>query len=161
MKETFSITSDQISKLHNAYWLLNTEIEELDSLLRSDKITTLRKAASMIKEAYIPLMEEKDKEWDRRNSYYDDIKQANKFKSVWSIYEVFSFQANSGIEGTLLKYGKVNIPMKKDAMTMCITWMDMWKFAEQAIRESGDDHHMFIERFYDRGDGVIELITGS
>ena len=161
MKTTFSITSDQISKLHNAYWLLNTEVEELDSLLRSDKITTLRKAASMLKEAYAPLMEEKDNEWDRRNSYYDDIKQANKFKSVWSIYEVFSFQASSGFGNGILKYENVKVPMREDTSLGCITWMDMWKFAEQAIRESGDDHHMFIEKFYDRGDGVIELITGS
>jgi len=161
VKETFSITSDQISKLHNAYWLINNEIEQLEEVLRSDKIVALRKAVSIFSEAYIPLMEEKDKEWDRRNSYYDDLRENHKFRSVWSIYDVVSFQANSGIEGTVLKYGKVNIPMKKDTMTMCITWLDMWKYADQAIKESEDEHHLFIERFYDRGDGVIELITGS
>ena len=161
MKETFSITSDQISKLHNAYWLINNEIEQLEEVLRSDKIVALRKAVSIFSEAYIPLMEEKDKEWDRRNSYYDDIKQANKFKSVWSIYDVVSFQASSGFGNGILKYENVKVPMREDTSLGCITWMDMWKFAEQAIRESGDDHHMFIEMFYDRGDGVIELITGS
>jgi len=161
MNTTFSITSDQISKLHNAYWLWSTEVNQLEDTLRSDKITTLRKAAFLLKEAYTPLMEEKDKEWDRRNSYYDDIKQANNFKSVWSIYEVFSFQASSGFGNGILKYENVKVPMREDTNTGCITWMDMWKFAEQAIRESEDSHHMFIEAFKDRGDGVIELVTGS
>jgi hypothetical protein len=161
VNETFSITSDQISKLHNAYWLLSNEIAELEDVFSTSKITSLRKGLSILKDAYSPLSEEKDKEWDRRNSYYDDIKQANKFKSVWSIYEVVSFQASSGFGNGILKYDNVKVSMREDTNLGCITWMDMWKFAEQAIRESGDDHHMFIERFYDRGDGVIELITGS
>jgi len=161
VNQSFNITSKQIGKLHNAYWLISNEIEQLDEVLRSDKIVALRKAVSILKEVYTPLIAQKDKEWDRRNSYYDDMRQNHKFKSAWSIYDVVSFQASSGIEGDILKYGKVNIPIKKDAMTMCITWLDMWRYAEQAIKESGDGHHLFIEGFYDRGDGVIELITGS
>jgi len=161
MNETFSITADQISKLHNAYWLLSNEIAELEDVFSTSKITSLRKGLSILKDAYSPLSEAKDFEWDRRNSYYDDIKQANKFKSVWSIYEVVSFQSSSGFGNGTLKYENVKVPMREDTNTGCITWLDMWKFAEQAIRESEDSHHMFIEAFYDRGDGVIELVTGS
>lgn len=40
--------------------------------------------------------------------------------------------------------------------------MDLYKIADELIRESGDEHHIFIEYFiYDEKRDVWELITGS
>ena len=161
MNLTFSITAEQISKLHNAYWMLNDEVTQLEEALNSSKITSLRKGLSILKDAYLPLSEAKDIEWDRRNTYFETVREANKFKSVWSIYEVGILQACSGLEGKVLKYGRVSIPLRQDVKLYCLTWIYLWECAEQAIKESGDGHHIFIEGFKDRGDGVIELITGS
>lgn len=41
------------------------------------------------------------------------------------------------------------------------TWLDLWRLADQAIRESGDESHTFIEYFDYLHRGVYELITGS
>lgn len=41
------------------------------------------------------------------------------------------------------------------------TWGDLWRSADEAVRLSGDDHHVFIEGFEDLECGVLELITGS
>jgi|GEM_PF-1896149 hypothetical protein len=41
------------------------------------------------------------------------------------------------------------------------TWLDLWKAADKAIQESGDEHHVFIEDFYELENGVLQLHTGS
>jgi hypothetical protein len=41
-----------------------------------------------------------------------------------------------------------------------VTWLDLYKIADDLIEQSGDNHHIFIEGFdYDNGD--LYLITGS
>jgi hypothetical protein len=41
------------------------------------------------------------------------------------------------------------------------TWMDLNKAAAQAIKQSGDRHHIFIEDFRLVNEHMIDLITGS
>ncbi len=41
------------------------------------------------------------------------------------------------------------------------TWRDLFWAADNLIRRSGDEHHIFIEKFKKIGDGNYELITGS
>ena len=43
------------------------------------------------------------------------------------------------------------------------TWFDMWKLADQIMRQSGDTHHIFIEAFVEdkKKPGHFKLVTGS
>ena len=42
------------------------------------------------------------------------------------------------------------------------TWGQLREIGETLIRESGDDHHVFIEGFkYTKVPGVLEMYTGS
>ncbi len=42
-----------------------------------------------------------------------------------------------------------------------LTWRDVRRAANQAIKESGDYHHIFVEGFEFHNDGRLEMFTGS
>jgi hypothetical protein len=84
--------------------------------------------------------------------------------SVWSILEVVDKMDDVAVVGiglTLRYRGgwsdsySVKVPLPPDP-----TWNDLRVAADQAIRESGDAHHIFIEGF-DLNGSELELITGS
>ncbi len=53
--------------------------------------------------------------------------------------------------------GNVEVPIAGD------TWLDIYRAANEAIQASGDNHHIFVERFDPVPDkqGYLSLVTGS
>lgn len=94
-------------------------------------------------------------------SFYE-IKQANDFISMWSIYDgVINIDEASPYQATAMVYKDhwgipVTIPLPEGRLT----WFQLWKAAEQCISRSNDLHHIFIEGFV-CNDNTLELITGS
>ena len=92
--------------------------------------------------------------------YYNDIANKWGFLTVWSIYEVKDMNDKHPYSrAKVLKYdenfGKPSLtPIEGD------TWLDLWFAADAVVKESGDEHHIFIEDFEDNG-SYLELITGS
>jgi len=94
--------------------------------------------------------------------YWYDIGKG--LKSIWSIYEIGCNADNVGIVGQNLTliyenhWGpeKVSCPLPDNP-----TWRELYLAADNLIQLSGDSHHIFIERFTDRGNGIYELSTGS
>lgn len=106
-----------------------------------------------------------DYDFDERHEYFDTLRDRNEFKSMWSIYSVESIDDNSYFEAENLVYKDhwgheraVTVPLP----TGKLTWLDLWKAANQAIIESEDKHHVFIEDFQKSKDGkTLFLRTGS
>lgn len=112
--------------------------------------------------------------------YYNDIRKANSFKSVWSLcfgqigrkLEWQDMEDESGIpEGTTIRYWSIwgDRGQKSFAKIKGKTWLDVWAACDQAIRHSGDRDHIFIEALswvtIEQEDGsaetFLELTTGS
>jgi hypothetical protein len=87
------------------------------------------------------------------------MKELKGMKTVWSIFDVENLYGSSGITATELKYngwGEATIQMKPGSKT----YMEMWEYAEQVLKEADDMEHCFIESFTQGGDICI-LGTGS
>ena len=103
-----------------------------------------------------------DSEFDLKFNYFENIRKTNKFRSVWSMYEVLNIHELSGLSGETLRYGDhwgegaIVIPLPGGELQ----WWDLWVAAEKAINESGDNHHMYIEYFRKKGNDIY-LSTGS
>ena len=103
-----------------------------------------------------------DADFDLKFNHFNNIQTTNRFKSIWSVYEVINIFDLSGLSGETLRYGDhwgegtVVIPLPGGNLS----WWDLWVAAEKAIEQSGDQHHMFIERFRKK-DNDIYLDTGS
>lgn len=104
-------------------------------------------------------------DFDVKFKHYDNIRDHNMFRSVWSIYEVNNIFDYSDFEAENLVYKDhwgheraVTIPLPVGKLT----WWDLWFAADKAIIESDDKHHVFIEDFQKSSDGkTLFLRTGS
>lgn len=103
---------------------------------------------------------------------YLQLKNINKMNSVWTIEEVNDLTFNHPY--THFKkifycdhWGGINFDGKRvrsgkrvSAKINGTTWRHIYIAADEAIRKSGDDHHIFIESFTIKGDRLF-LDTGS
>lgn len=82
--------------------------------------------------------------------------------STWSIWEVTDFTAVAFPGKRKMTYA-VNWGNKDIELDLPEnpTWLDMWKAADRIIKDSGDQHHVFIEGFTEKDGGVLDLDTGS
>ncbi len=99
---------------------------------------------------------------DEKFNLYNEYAERCGHHAIWSIYEVTDFDAPSGITATTLVYadhwGARTVEV--DMLPGNKTWGELYSNADRAIRQSGDTHHVFIERFRVEGDRVY-LTTGS
>lgn len=102
--------------------------------------------------------------------YYGGCADEHGFSSRWSMWEdptgqldrVWMSALHPYAEGTVIEYdatmGNGEIHCVEIAGPL---WIDVWRACDQAIKMSGDDHHIFIEQLRATADGVLALITGS
>lgn len=109
---------------------------------------------------------------DKLIDYYRDIGYDNDLETVWSMWTTdqwVDMEDTSGIpEGTVIRHhdgwGKDTTAEVKGT-----TWLDVWKACDIAIRDSGDNHHIYIEQLnwttIEQPNGIVQkfldLTTGS
>jgi len=119
-------------------------------------------------------IDEDDDDWDeddftrKMNKARDMADQYGFNHSIWSMYEVIDDMDRHPFPdrtGKLLVYkdhwGEETVAIRIGGTA---TWIDIWRAADQAIKESGDSHHQFIEGFYRiefQDEPALELQTGS
>jgi hypothetical protein len=104
----------------------------------------------------------KDKEWDAKYKSFAEIQSTNKFVSMWSIYDGVNDPTElSPYEGKTMSYmDNWGEPVEVTLPNGPLSWLQLWEAADKCIKQSGDNHHIFIEGFRKNG-GILELITGS
>ena len=101
-------------------------------------------------------------EYEAKHMSFYEIKEANGFVSMWSIYDgVNDPNEPSPYEARTMVYQdnwgepvEVSLPAGK------LTWLDLWKAADKCIKNSGDEHHVFIKGFK-KNSGILALFIGS
>lgn len=102
---------------------------------------------------------------DEKWRAFEDYREMHKLQAVWSIYTIDNLDVMSGITADELVYGNhwgtggaVRIPLKAGEKT----WGELYHAADQAIRQSGDQHHIYIEQLQVQDNATfVELMTGS
>jgi len=94
------------------------------------------------------------------NDHFEQLKAEHKFQSVWSMYEVDFITDVAFVleEGAHLVHENFSVPLPVGR----VTWLDMWKAADEAIFAVGGDH-IFVESFTRSSinPNIILLRTGS
>ena len=145
--ETVTLKGEDFKVLHNTLWELgNINDDRVQALV--ERIRTVA-----LKDAYA----QDNDQFESKMDYYREFQQDNGLETIWSIYEL-------PIHGFLRDH-----PYPSDAFVVykdehCAiwgqTWADVYRAADQCIRNSGDLHHCFIENFELWGKEV-RLTTGS
>lgn len=157
-----TIKAEDFRTIHNALWELKMIQCDLAGAIHPDRLEKLAVVEENIRAALADAYKQEEQDYNRRQEHYNAGSAAIKARSVWSISEVEDLMAAHPYLGARFvcytsHWGKNHpqVPIEGDR------WLDLWRAADQCIRASGDDHHIFIETFEERGDGVLFLHTGS
>jgi hypothetical protein len=145
-----TLTAKEFETIHNALWYLGqVDKPEVQSL-----VGEIRGA---LKGAY----EQEQAIKDRRYDHYSQVKKDLGLDTIWSVTEVDNLSEPHPYEG--VKYVTYKRFWGEGVVTQAIhgnTWAALYVAANACIRDSGDDHHVFIEDFRKSGDTLL-LTTGS
>lgn len=102
------------------------------------------------------------KESDERYEYLSDLADEHGLSSVWSMDEVKDMNLYFGFVKELF-YCVSKECRFSVVINQTITWLELWKFADQLIKESGQVNHIFIEGFVENSHNAetYELVLGS
>jgi hypothetical protein len=145
-----TLTAKEFETIHNALWYLGqVDKPEVQSLVEEIR--------GALKGAY----EQEQAIKDRRYDHYSQVKKDLGLDTIWSVTEVDNLSEPHPYEG--VKYVTYKRFWGEGVVTQAIhgnTWAALYVAANACIRDSGDDHHVFIEDFRKSGDTLL-LTTGS
>ena len=144
MNTSVTLTAEEFKQIHNALCFAHTD--------------GIQKTVETIRAALAGAYQQEEQDFDRKMAYYRRFQEENKLETIWSVYELE--------EHGFLK----DHPYSSDAFVCYLgqhvpvfgnTWGDIYRAADWVIRNSGDDHHIFIEAFELRNGNELHLVTGS
>lgn len=153
--ETVTLRGEDFKTLHNTLCDLRNLVSRMEqSMIKTAEFDRIIEGFQMgLKDAY----DQDTATFDSKMDYYGQFQRENGLAAIWSVYEL-------PIHGFLFDH-----PFPSDAFVVykdqhCAiygqTWADVYRAADQCIRNSGDLHHIFIENFELWGKEV-RLTTGS
>ena len=149
-----TLTAEEFKELHNGLYYLeclgNEKVDEIVKRMRG-----------ALKNAY----EQDDQAFNTKHNHYNDVKnQLGLDNSEWSIFEVDNLSNRhpfAGADRVVYKdhWGSKPVQCSVNGST----WVALFIAANACIRDSGDEHHVFIEQFTPSKDDSRTLIlsTGS
>ena len=154
-----TLTAEEFKVLHNSLCDLDrfSQFKEI-----ADIVERIRRVA--LKSAY----EQDNLAFETKHDYYREYQELHKLQAIWSVYELDPAKGFDSVDpytgtGQYIVYdnhwGGSDVVVKIGGPT----WGDLYRAADEAIRASGDSHHVFIESFTPIRDkpGHLRLSTGS
>ena len=159
------LTALEFKTIHNALCDLDQIKRQLEDILKPELYTKLVKVSNNIRTGLESAYEQERADFDRKSKHYDSVKEDLGIRgSEWSCYEAADLNEPHPYTGATVVCYKdhwgdetVRTPINGS------TWAALWVAANACIRDSQDEHHVFIERFRPSKEDptVLFLSTGS
>ncbi len=145
-----TLTAEEFKTLHNALY-------DLDCL-RDGKVS---EQVEVIRGALRGAYDQENSAFDRKYVHYDSVRKELGLDAIWSMYEVGNLSEQYPYEGvTTVTYKDHWGDSPVVTQINGSTYAALYVAANACIRDSGDEHHVFIENFRKVGDTLV-LTTGS
>lgn len=155
------IKAEEFKDIHNGLWRLGCAIRDLEDTVHPKVLKELSTIEDNIRSALKGAYEQEHQEYERQRNLSEKVQEERKFRSIWSANRVMHFDDFHPFEGAKeVVYRSHWGPNPVRASINGDTWVDLWQAADECIRNSEDEHHIFIEHFDRSGDRLI-LHTGS
>jgi len=139
-----TLTADEFSKIHNALCFANSK--------------GIEATVDAIREALAGAYAQENQDFESKMDYYRRFQAENNLEAIWSMYELEEhgfLRGHPYSSDVFVYYQGAHVPVFGP------TWGDIYRAADWAIRNSGDQHHIFIEAFELRNGNELHLVTGS
>jgi len=159
-----TLTAEEFKTVHNALCDLDSVVHRLEDVLNPELYKLLARSASQIRKGLAGAYEQDNKSFSAKSSHFEEVQKELGLRSIWSVYEVDNMSDRHPFEGADRVVYKDHWGGKPVSCSINgSTWAALYVAADACIRDSGDDHHVFIERFTPAKDDARTLIlsTGS
>lgn len=130
-----TLTRDEFKTIHNSLYYLDCLGDERVSKIVEEMRGALGGAYAQDESAF-----------DRLSTHYNEVKRELGLTAIWSMYEVENLSEPHPFEGALqLAYREHWGDKPVFVEIVGSTWAALYVAADAAIRDSGDEHHVFIE----------------
>lgn len=158
-----TLTAEEFKTIHNALWELDSVIERTCGVINQELFEKLHKASKTIREGLKGAYEQENQAFETKSNYYGRIQEELGLRAIWSIYEVDNLSEPHPFEGATKVVYKNHWGKPVSKTINGATWAALYVAADACIRDSGDNHHVFIEHFepIKGSDFELNLSTGS
>ncbi len=125
----------------------------------------VKKINTVIDTTFSKYRDQEEKSFDKKMDGFGKLQEKHKLWSIWSEYKISPSDmkkpfSDKPVES--LSYESWG-PTQKVKLGKIVTWLEMWKIADQVMKLSGDGHHQFIEAIIEdkKNPGHFKLSTGS
>ena len=160
-----TLTASEFKQVHNGMCRLASAIGAVEDVIHPDLLKDLLRAQTEIANGLKGAHDQDNEAFDTKHEHYTEMQAHLGLKAVWSMYEVdeigdqhtFGDVVQLAYQDHWGNNGPVFAEVKGD------TWADLYEAADQVIRASGDEHHIYIEAFRVNPECPNQLIlsTGS
>jgi hypothetical protein len=159
----FTITKEEFKNVTNGVWEIRHAIERLDGIISDDFMTKLNAGLNKLELGLDSVRAQDQTDFDSKFEHYDTVRESLGLDTTWSVYEVDDLNdRHPYLSAVTLRYeNNWGTPVEKGIVGA--TWAALFVAANACIRDSGDNHHTFIEQFTPGKDdaSVLLLTTGS
>lgn len=154
-----TLTSYEFRDLHNALCDLRSIRSDMEhSMVKVDRVESV---ITQFEQALAGAYKQDDDASDRKHDHYREVQKSLGLDAVWSMYEVDNLNESHPYRGVkTVTYESHWGPKPVVKGIAGTSWAALYTAANACIRDSGDEHHVFIEDFTVRGDTLV-LSTGS
>lgn len=159
-----TLTAAEFSNMHNGMCKLASIIGELEDTIHPSLLKKLLQAKTEIAKGLEGAYEQDNKAFDTKHSHYESVRDDLGLNTVWSIFEVDNLNDRHPFDGaTTVVYKDWNTSKDIVVEVNGLTWAALYVAANAAIRNSTDNHHIYIEGFEQSSIDatVLFLSTGS
>lgn len=159
-----TLTAAEFKTVHNALCEIRSVHQRMEGAVNEALADKLGAAIKEMEQGLIGAYAQDHQAFDTKSNHYDSVKKDLGLRTVWSIYEVDNLSDRHPFHSaTKVMYRDHwgEEPVVKSVVGA--TWAALYVAADAAIRDSGDDHHVFIEGFRPSKEdaSVLILSTGS
>jgi hypothetical protein len=160
-----TLTAQEFKTIHNALCDLDNLCQTLEEVLNSELLLKLVVARNNIRKSLENAYTQENEVFDKKSNHFQSVQQELGLHANWSIYnEVNNLADRHPFEGAdRVVYENHWGGKSVSCGIIGSTWTSLYVAANACIRDSGDDHHVFIECFRTANDDPHTLIlsTGS
>ena len=147
-----TLTAEEFKTIHNA-------LCSLDSI-NNDKVAKLvEEMRGALSNAY----EQDNSSFEIKMDYFERVRDELGLSATWSMYEVDNLSERHPFEGVTKVVYRAYGAGDHEVAINGATWSALYVAANALIRDSGDEHHSFIEGFTQSSidPTILFLSTGS
>lgn len=159
-----TLTAAEFKTVHNALCEIRSVHQRMEGAVSEALTDKLGAAIKEMEQGLIGAYAQDHQAFDTKSDHYGDVQKELDLRAIWSVYEVDNMSDRHPFEGADRVVYKDHWGKKPVSCSINgLTWSALYVAANACIRDSGDDHHVFIEDFRPAKDDPRTLIlsTGS